>query len=658
MVKSRLPNIEKSWQTSVNNVAAKQETELVNNQKTLFTIKEKLVNFSRNPWTVVRSSDSVSATAADTWLNYTDIVWSSGNYSWIVLKKPTTGSQLLIDCERSTSRDLRMYWSPGGNYVGGSITTKPTATDEVTLQLSGNWNGNLSVFTSWVHVWHSEDGALTRIVVTNDQQDPSLLWILDEVENVFPDNWSHPEIVGIYEGILATSRDAISVSPVMTNAAKGYQNGVGAFDITLGCMGNDSQASGYAGTSWMTEQFYGSVGNEIDINAAYPLAPVIITSDTVGARGVHGYLVDVWWGHQDRPIGTTYPDSVTLKEMIQFEHIVLPWTGGSDVPLVDAPGFNTTMPDESGNGNDATLTNMEYLDVVSDTSGGVFSENALLFDGVNEYAVIGDVAELQFEFDNEFSISAWVKTSSSATMGVFTKLDSSSPNTGYELLMIGGKFVLELINSLFSVSYIRVDTTSTFHNNTWHHVVATYDGSSDASGVTLYVDNVVQSVTVVTNTLSGSIATTTPAQIGARDGSTILFNGYIDDVAVYNKELTSGEVSTIYNGGQPNDLRTNGPDGYLAGYWLMGEGLVTIPEYTDPGMYIGYGASLPNAVETINYVMVGIDSGAPDGLFPAYHYWTVQGSPDIIGAQAGTLQYGGPLINIRVSAEYSTITKA
>jgi hypothetical protein len=482
---------------------------------------------------------------ADTWNTYTDIVWSTGNYSWIILQKPTTGSQLLIDCERSSSRDLRMYWSPNGNYVGGDITTKPTASDEVTLQTSGPWNGNLSVYGSWVHVWHSQDGALTRVVVTNDQQDPSLFWILDEIEDPFPNNWSHPEIVGIYEGLLATSRDAISDSPVINNAAKAYQNGLGAFDVVLGGMGNDAQASGFGGYSWVTEQFYGKVGNELASLDRYPMAPLILTSDTVGARGVHGFLTDIWWGHEDRTIGTTYPASTTAKEFVQFEHVVLPWTGSSDVPVVSGPAFDLTMPDESTNTNDATLTNMEFPDVSTDVPGGSFSQSSLSLDGVNEYGNIGDVAELGFEYNTPFSISAWVKTSSAGTMAVYSKVEGGSPFQGYELLMVAGEVVLEIINS-FSGSYIRVDTVTTFHDNNWHHIVATYNGSSDASGCAIYVDGIARTLALTANTLSGSIVVATPAQIGARD-ATIPFNGSIDDVAVYDKELTPFEVAEIWN---------------------------------------------------------------------------------------------------------------
>ena len=237
----------------------------------------------------------------------------------------------------------------------------------------------------------------------------------------------------------------------------------------------------------------------------------------------------------------------------------------------------------------------------------------------------------------------------------------------------------------------------------------TWDGDTagGASGLHCYVNGVLDpGRSVINNSLgTNDISNTGALTFGALSYGSTYFNGSLGEISIYDKELSQDEVTALYNdriptdptllniggmvgywkcgplsndgtntnmevgdmngdvpgltvagSGFPSDLRTTGPDGYV-GYWLMGDGLITVTEHTDPGMYIGYGASLPNTVETINYVMVGIDSGAPDGLFPVYHYWTVQNSPDLTGAHAGSLQYGGPLINIRVSAEYSTITE-
>ena len=42
----------------------------------------------------------------------------------------------------------------------------------------------------------------------------------------------------------------------------------------------------------------------------------------------------------------------------------------------------------------------------------------------------------------------------------------------------------------WEASAIKITSRSTYPNDTWHHVVCTYDGSSRSSGFKLYVDGV------------------------------------------------------------------------------------------------------------------------------------------------------------------------
>jgi hypothetical protein len=345
MVTPRLPALTQNWQLDTNNPAAVGESELVNNRKTLFAIKDSFVNFSSNPWIVNSSSDSVAAATADLWIDFNDLIWSTGNHSWIVLEKPTTGSQLLISLDVTSSRDMLISWSPTGVYTGGSISVDPTASDQITLQASGEWNGNLSVYNSRVHVWHTEDGSRTRVVVTNDVQGPSLFWILDEI-NPIPDNWAtNPEVVYILEGIGAMNFSAsgnLPAIPITGNAAKSW-NDTSGFDIALFSLGYDSVPSGFGGFNWISRHKMGEKGNVLNDDAPFPMSPIGVISEVTGFRGIHGILADLYVGHQDRPDGTTYPSSTTERLWAQAGDIILPWTGDSTIPL-----FNITDNTENG----------------------------------------------------------------------------------------------------------------------------------------------------------------------------------------------------------------------------------------------------------------------------------------------------------------------
>jgi hypothetical protein len=80
-------------------------------------------------------------------------------------------------------------------------------------------------------------------------------------------------------------------------------------------------------------------------------------------------------------------------------------------------------------------------------------------------------------------------------------------------------------------------------------VVATYNGTSLASGVSVYVDGVLQSNTAIMDNLSSSILTSSHFNVGSIDNSnTFAFNsGSIDDVRIYNRVLTANEVKQLYN---------------------------------------------------------------------------------------------------------------
>lgn len=210
------------------------------------------------------------------------------------------------------------------------------------------------------------------------------------------------------------------------------------------------------------------------------------------------------------------------------------------------------------------------------------STNSLLFDGVDEHVVVGDVSALQFERTAAFSLSCWFKAlDDGAAAALIAKQESAAPFRGYNLILLSdGRIRWQLSNDNTPVNRITAITIQKFADATWHHVAATYDGSSTLVGLSIYVDGALRGIQTDTDALSATILTTAPFQIGARNGTNLLFNGLVDEAAVYDKELTSGEVTTIYNSGDPPDLTSVGPTGNLVGLWEMGESATfpTIPD--------------------------------------------------------------------------------
>ena len=68
-------------------------------------------------------------------------------------------------------------------------------------------------------------------------------------------------------------------------------------------------------------------------------------------------------------------------------------------------------------------------------------------------------------------------------------------------------------------------------------------------------------------------------EIGARsNGSARFFDGLIDELSVFNTELSQSDVTAIYNSGTPNDISALNP----LSWWRMGDG-DTFPTLTDNG---------------------------------------------------------------------------
>jgi hypothetical protein len=339
-----------------------------------------------------------------------------------------------------------------------------------------------------------------------------------------------------------------------------------------------------------------------------------------------------------------------------------------------------TIKDRSTNTNDGTPANMEDVDFTTDTPGGI-SGFSSLFDGVDEYISLGNISALNFERTDAFSVSAWIKTSDITqhgsvvskffTEGWFFSLNSSELNMA--LWVTGGNRI--------SVS----SSSAPLANNTWAHVCGTYDGSNTAAGINIYVNGSATGLTVNADTLVSNIANTYDVRIGGRADPGVYFDGYIDDVSVYDAELSLAQIQEIYNSGSPTDNTLLKTESSLVGYWLMGEdandgtmtnmtsGDILLESAAGVGGCVhdfdGYfgcaeedrsvadgcvyvltsGATIGVGAADVTYLMRAIDDGAP-GLY--YHYWLVTGDPDPTGAQT-TAPFGGPLSDIVVAGTYT-----
>ncbi len=167
---------------------------------------------------------------------------------------------------------------------------------------------------------------------------------------------------------------------------------------------------------------------------------------------------------------------------------------------------------------------------------GLFGK-AAQFDGDSAIEV---ESEIDFERTDSFSYGAWMKLTSGSPACLISKNDDVNSLRGFDVMTRKGKAVVHLIHK-WNSDAIQVMTKSSITTGRWQHVMVTYDGSGKASGIHIYLDGKPQPLDIRHDTLQGSIKTIQPLRIGRRSSSAA-FTGMIDEVRIYDRELTAKEV--------------------------------------------------------------------------------------------------------------------
>lgn len=203
------------------------------------------------------------------------------------------------------------------------------------------------------------------------------------------------------------------------------------------------------------------------------------------------------------------------------------------------------------------LTLVSELTSAGFVVGGGFGVGAgdWTFDGVDDQVLIGDVAALSPTATTPFSVSGWY-TGTDLNGPIFSKMQMDPFARGWTLHVTSGKLYGGLFNTDGGSDIgLQGLGNSTINDGVRKHCVLTYDGSTNISGFKLYVNNVLQTLSAQVNTLDAAddTQTTWPAYIGTRHPTEHLA-GVIEHVAFWDKELTSGDRTEIFNGGTPPDL--------------------------------------------------------------------------------------------------------
>jgi len=169
--------------------------------------------------------------------------------------------------------------------------------------------------------------------------------------------------------------------------------------------------------------------------------------------------------------------------------------------------------------------------------------NALRFSGENS-VTIDKLAD--FKRSDPFSFSLWMKIPEELPEIVVLhhqQAGSDAGFNGYQLVLEDGYATFALVH-FWPGNALKVRTRGKLKLHEWLHLGITYDGSSRAAGVRLYLNGKPADTGIVRDQLFKDFANGTPLTLAARFRGRGFKGGLIDDLRVFNRALTPLEMES------------------------------------------------------------------------------------------------------------------
>jgi hypothetical protein len=157
-----------------------------------------------------------------------------------------------------------------------------------------------------------------------------------------------------------------------------------------------------------------------------------------------------------------------------------------------------------------------------------------------------------FDRFEPFSIGLWLRAPDHKDRAVVlhrSRAWTDAGSRGYEILIQDGKLCADLVH-FWPGNAIGIATKDAIPLNQWVHVTMTYDGSSRASGLVLYVNGRRAECEVVRDKLTKNITGGGGDEltVGQRFRDRGFKNGLVDEIAVFDRALTPLEAAQLCDG--------------------------------------------------------------------------------------------------------------
>ncbi|KKT82454.1 MAG: LamG domain protein jellyroll fold domain protein, partial [Candidatus Giovannonibacteria bacterium GW2011_GWC2_44_9] len=190
---------------------------------------------------------------------------------------------------------------------------------------------------------------------------------------------------------------------------------------------------------------------------------------------------------------------------------------------------------------------------------------ALEFDGSNDLVNAQSGASL--DDLGPVTISAWIKPDSSGNNGMIVgKYNAGGDGDGFMAILIDNTApeinTFKFFKDAPGADLRRITSNNSVSYGVWQHIIATWDGSTNAANVHIYKDGSELSYQATESVASLNSDQALNLIIGNGAGNINDFDGLIDDVRIYNRALSAADITELSDSAPP--ARSSGsPSGVL-----------------------------------------------------------------------------------------------
>lgn len=321
--------------------------------------------------------------------------------------------------------------------------------------------------------------------------------------------------------------------------------------------------------------------------------------------------------------GMTNSSEASATYTINYDSVDL-WNG-----IVAYYPFNGNAKDESGtNNNDGTASGAT---LAADKFGN--SNRAYSFDGDDDYIQTGTFND---NWSN-WTISAYLKANQFNTYNMILEREKVGSYNDFEIYIRADNNKIQ--SDMDNASDTGIISITAISTNTWYHVLISYDGTNRK----LYINGNLDTEDTTSN---AHINVAEPILIGKHVSDSRYFDGFLDNIRIYNRALNATEIQQLYKnsataptpGNSGTITASSVTDTSLTLSWEKASDGAATDEYSTPEAKLQYKViqSSSNNIDTV-------DNANANGTV-VQNWSTDINSSAVSGLTAGTTYYFNVLV--------------